>query len=84
MEDFQRALEDCRLHDLGFKGPKYTWSNGRHGRDYTLERLNKVVANVEWSAIWSDAGLDVLACHSSDHHPLRLTMNKNGATTGKK
>jgi hypothetical protein len=28
MEDFQRGLEDSGLHDLGFQGPKFTWSNG--------------------------------------------------------
>jgi hypothetical protein len=51
MEDFQRALEDCRLHDLGFKVPKYTWNNGRPRRESTLERLDRVVAKMEWSDI---------------------------------
>jgi hypothetical protein len=31
MEDFQSSLADCRLMDLGFKGPKFTWCNKRDG-----------------------------------------------------
>jgi hypothetical protein len=31
LNDFQEALEDCQLCELGFSGPKYTWSNGREG-----------------------------------------------------
>ena len=37
MEDFQRALEDSLLYNLGFKGSKLTWNNGHHDRDYTQE-----------------------------------------------
>lgn len=33
MQDFRLALGDCKLSDLGFKGPKYTWCNGRGGED---------------------------------------------------
>ena len=38
MEDFQKALEDCQLCDLGFKGPKFTWNDGRDGDAFTEER----------------------------------------------
>jgi hypothetical protein len=31
MRAFQSALTDSGLGDLGFKGPKYTWCNGRGG-----------------------------------------------------
>lgn len=84
MEDFQCALKDCRLHDVGFKGPKYTWNNGRPRREYTLEMLDRVVGKMEWSDIWGDASVDVLVCYSLDHLPLLLTMNKSGTSVGKK
>jgi hypothetical protein len=45
MEDFKGALEDCHLSDMGATGPKFTWHNGRQGRDFTKERLDRVVAN---------------------------------------
>jgi len=41
-------LEDCNLSDLGFSGPKYTWCNGKYGDDFSRERLDRAVANVEW------------------------------------
>jgi exonuclease III len=76
MEDFQRGLEDARLHDLGFNGPKYTWNNGRPGRDYTVERLDRAVANTEWRDIWRDAGVEILVCCSSDHLPVLLKLQR--------
>ena len=47
MKDFQRVLEDARLHDIGFKGLKYTWNNSHPRREYIVERLDRVVANME-------------------------------------
>jgi hypothetical protein len=78
MEEFQHDLEDAQLHDLGSKGSRFTWNNGRLGRDYTLERLDKAVANVEWCDMWRRTDVEVLACCSSDHLPLLLSLNKNG------
>ena len=37
MENFQNTLEACGLSDLGYKGPKYTWNNGRVGAEFTKE-----------------------------------------------
>ena len=37
---FQRVLEDCGLYDLGFMGPKFTWTNGRSGEHFVQERLD--------------------------------------------
>jgi hypothetical protein len=48
-----------------------------------VKRLDRVVANLEWSDTWRDAGVEVLAYCSSDHLPLLLTMNKSRAC-GKK
>jgi hypothetical protein len=48
MRAFQCALNDSGLADLGFKGPKFTWCNGRGGRENNKERLDRAVANAEW------------------------------------
>jgi hypothetical protein len=76
MEDFQKALEDCHLCDLGFVGPKFTWSNGREGDAFTKERLDRVVANPEWRMQFVDVEVVVLARRSSDHHPLLILMHE--------
>lgn len=83
-EEFKHALEDCSLHDLGYKGPRFTWNNGWTGEENILERLDRVVANMEWSEVWRDAGVDVLTCCSSDHLPLLLSMSKLGTSVGKR
>jgi endonuclease/exonuclease/phosphatase family metal-dependent hydrolase len=83
MEDFQRVLEDARLHDIGSQGPKYTWNNGRTGRDFTVERLDRAMANMEWRSNWRHVGVEVLMCCSSDHLPLLLSLQKKRLTAGK-
>lgn len=75
MVDFQEALEDCQLCDLGFKGPKFTWNNGRDGAAFMKERLDRVVANSEWRSMFDAMDVTILASRSSDHHPLYIALN---------
>jgi hypothetical protein len=46
MQAFQHTLEACELTDLGFFGPKYTWSNCQERNALIRERLDKGVANI--------------------------------------
>ncbi|GLT72479.1 hypothetical protein SLA2020_444100 [Shorea laevis] len=48
MEAFSSTLEECGLNDLGFCGPKYTWTNCREGGNFMKERLDRTTANREW------------------------------------
>jgi hypothetical protein len=41
MDGFRNGLEVCRLSDLGFMGPKFTWNNGRSDDLFTMERLDR-------------------------------------------
>jgi hypothetical protein len=41
LEAFQQTLEVCELTDLGFYGPKYTWSNCQEGGALIRERLDR-------------------------------------------
>jgi hypothetical protein len=72
MESFQGTLEACGLSDLGFKGPKYTWSNCQEGLDLIKERLDRVVANRSWCEFFREAEVWVGAAISSDHAPITL------------
>lgn len=72
MEAFQKTLEDCNLSDLGFKGPKYTWSNCQDGSALIRERLDRVVANRGWCDLFSDAEVLIGVAISSDHSPIFL------------
>ena len=55
MMAFRDALDFCDLQDLGFSGPNYTWCNGRLGQQRTLIRLDRMVANSAWRAIFRGA-----------------------------
>jgi exonuclease III len=76
MIDFQQTLEACKLTDLGFCGPKYTWSNCREGRDFIKERLDRGVANEEWRKCFPEAVISMEVAISSDHAPLFLYLKK--------
>jgi hypothetical protein len=76
MQEFQQTLEECNLVDLGFRGPKYTWSNCREGRAIIKERLDRGVANMEWRTWFPAALVSVEAAVSSDHAPLILSLKK--------
>jgi hypothetical protein len=42
------------------------------------------LANVEWSTIWTDVEVTVLACRSLDHHPLLISLNDHETRTARK
>jgi len=77
MQAFRSALADSGLADLGFHGPKFTWYNGRSEGDLTLERLDRVVANLGWTEIFNVVEVSVLARVQSDHHPLLVEFSSN-------
>jgi hypothetical protein len=75
MVDFRRAIEDSGLHDLGFNGPQFTWSNVRSINDFNCERLDRVLANNHWSQVFNVVNVEVLPRHCSDHNPLLVTLS---------
>lgn len=52
MEAFQNTFEFCELFELDYRGPRFTWTNGREGLDFTKEKLDRVVANREWCCLY--------------------------------
>jgi hypothetical protein len=70
MENFQMALEESGLSELGYVGPKFTWNNGQEGADFIKERLDRVVANKEWCEAHPNVEVVVRPAICSDHSPL--------------
>ncbi|KAL0400945.1 UNVERIFIED_CONTAM: hypothetical protein Slati_4124400 [Sesamum latifolium] len=72
--DFRQAIDDCSIHDLGFQGHSFTWSNKREPPHNVMARLDRACANSDWSARFSNATVEVLPILGSDHAPLILNM----------
>ena len=75
MEAFFNALDECHLGDMGFMGPRFTWSNKLHDETFTQERLDRAIGNSGWCDTHKSAGVEVMAARTSDHHPLLVTFN---------
>lgn len=67
---FVHCIDMCQLVDLGFKGPCFTWKRGN-----LCERLDRVLSNTAWRAIFSTYLVIHLPIQSSDHCGLWLRMN---------
>ena len=72
VNDFQAALEECELEDLGFRGYPYTWNNRRPGNANTRERLDRVVSTRSWRDKFQACTVNHLTSHASDHLPIIL------------
>ena len=64
---FNSVLNACNLIDLGFKGPRYTWTNCRHGPNLIKERLDRTLANPHWKSLFPEAVVSHLPRTRSDH-----------------
>lgn len=72
--NFKHNIATCNLDDLGFHGPKYTWSNRRVTYKHTLikERLNRFLGNDSCVSTFPDSKVYHLYSGGSDHIPLIL------------
>lgn len=50
---FNTLIADIFMEDIGYKGQSYTWSNNRNGMDRFMERLDREIANQNWSSMMS-------------------------------
>lgn len=77
---FQDCLNDCGMIDLGFIGPKYTWSDHCLLTQLIQKRIDKVFANTKWNVLYLDAQVKHLERTHSDHSPIILSLNNSPTT----
>ncbi|KAI0488433.1 hypothetical protein KFK09_028264 [Dendrobium nobile] len=69
-QEMATFLVENDLHDLGFMGPKFTWTNNKTGNNKIWVRLDRVLMNSEGLLI------------ASDHCPLLLNLTSNPPKSG--
>nr|GMD70593.1 uncharacterized protein LOC109146918 [Ipomoea batatas] len=61
-----RCMTVC-LMDLGMVGNRFRWEGGRGTEAWVQERLNTVIATLEWLELFEDAAVCNLLTLTSDH-----------------
>ena len=74
--EFKSCMDDCNFLDLGFSGPKFTWSNRRQISDLILERIDRCFANPAWRTLYPEASVTHLPRVFSDHYPVLLELSR--------
>ena len=76
-------MNDCQMMDLGFSGPKFTWTNKREfgGGGLIQCRMDRVWANPDWKSSFPEANVTHLARVNSDHCPVLLNLCPNLTNT---
>ncbi|KAG5604805.1 hypothetical protein H5410_026297 [Solanum commersonii] len=72
--EFIGVIEACGLMDLGFNGPKFTWSNQRGINFRIWKRLDRAMVNDSWLQNMPHTCITYLPSVGSDHCPLLMEM----------
>ena len=75
MMKFRKTLLHYGLVDLGFNGYRFTLRNGRGGAAFVEERLDKVVATLEWREMFPRTKVRRIPTSYSNHDPILMDMN---------
>ena len=70
MQSFRDIIDECGFVDLGFVGPKFTWSKHFEDGHSIWERLNIGMATSNWFLQFLGSRVTHLHCVSSIHAPL--------------
>ena len=72
--DFKNCLDECNMLDLGFAGPKLTWTNRRPISNLILERIDQCFANPVWHMLFPEALVTHLPRTFLDHCPVLIEL----------
>ena len=72
---FQECLDKCKMIDIRFSRPRYTWSNLRPLTSLIQERIVRAFINAEWNALYPKAAVKHLERVHSDHYPIMLSLH---------
>jgi endonuclease/exonuclease/phosphatase family metal-dependent hydrolase len=72
---FRNTINHCDLHDLGYKGIIYTWTNRQPGEHLIKSRLDRLLATPSWIFNFPTYSNTHLTRYRSDHCPLLLDFS---------
>ncbi|XP_074293650.1 uncharacterized protein LOC141620760 [Silene latifolia] len=76
MNNFQSAVDDCGLKDVGWEGYQFTWDNGQAGEANRQKMIDRAMGKSSWFDIFPYAKLIHLTREWSDHAPIKLLFDK--------
>lgn len=71
---FSSWIDRMDLVDLGFDGPKFTWSSGNSLSTWKAARLDRALCNEDWRLRFADASIHHLLAPYSDHLPILIRL----------
>ncbi|CAL2271911.1 unnamed protein product [Prunus armeniaca] len=74
LKGFKTWFDQHAMCDLGFSGPKFTWTNKR-----IFERLDRSICNIQWRGLFLDAHVIHLPRMKSDHTPIKICLQSQFA-----
>ena len=80
---FKQTINNCNLLDLGFNGPKFTWTNKRKNNPI-YERLDRGFGNGDWFDAFPNSCIWHLTKITSDHAPVLCLLDKPSPSLGGK
>ena len=73
---FRNCIDICGLIDLGFHGPRFTWTNKSPVWQTTIkERLDRGLGNAEWLMLFPSTQIHHLPRVKSDYCPILVDTN---------
>lgn len=72
---FKDCLDYCNMTNIGFTGPRFTWTNRRNINALVQERIDQFFTNLRWCSAHPDARVTHLTRCASDHCPMHLESN---------
>ncbi|KAL8462761.1 hypothetical protein ACS0TY_033691 [Phlomoides rotata] len=81
-EEFREFIDDAHLLDIESSGSLFTWFTRQSSSGYMAARLDKALVYQGFLDLWHSLEVTVLTRHSSDHHPLLVTIVESLTTTG--
>ena len=75
MQLFRDVIDECKFMDLGFVGPKFTWSRHFENGNLIWERLDRGSATNNWFLKFPGSRVHHIRCDSSNHCPLYVTFS---------